>query len=88
MLYNLRIRPNFIFLPIFIFAFCLLVEGQNKQANKLNILVLDDYTYEGIGNVDLQKASISKLSIGCRGRNLKFLRLNNDQIYCVFYDSE
>ena len=53
MLYNLRIRPNFIFLPIFIFAFCLLVEGQNKQANKLNILVLDDYTYEGIGNVNI-----------------------------------
>lgn len=50
--------------------------------------IFDIDGYKWIGNVDLQKASISKLSIGCRGRNLKFLRLNNDQIYCVFYDSE
>lgn len=53
MLFVIRIRPNFVFFLIYMFFLCRLVDAQNQRSNILNIIILDQYTHEGIDNVNI-----------------------------------
>ncbi|MBG0765774.1 MAG: carboxypeptidase-like regulatory domain-containing protein, partial [Tissierellales bacterium] len=50
--------------------------------------IFDMKGYKWIGNINLTKGSISKLSLGCSIKDLKFFKINNGLIYCIYYDSE
>lgn len=54
MLFVFNIRPNIVIILIYMLFLCQLVNAQNQRGGKLNIIILDQSSDEGIDNVNIK----------------------------------
>lgn len=54
MLFVFKIRPIIVIILIYMLFLCQLVNAQNQRGGKLNIIILDQSTHEGIDNVNIK----------------------------------